>query len=148
MSLMSESHWWCVFRIEVKSWASTIWFRIWQFLSSAWKQYLPMHLLAKRFVFGGVMIWAFWKRELRPIKWHQFASQVSTLQLHFRLHIYSLWPDHLSGPTTSALLWIRGFPVSSRIYWNLQESKRPYHKEDTHFEIFCVFLRDGSSIIS
>jgi hypothetical protein len=42
-----------VFHKEVKSWASTTWFRIWLFQTPTWKLYLQMHLLAERLLFGG-----------------------------------------------------------------------------------------------
>jgi hypothetical protein len=48
-----------------------------------------MHLLDERFVFFGVMIVVFWKRESRPIRWHQ--GRRFTRQLSFCLHIYSPW---------------------------------------------------------
>jgi hypothetical protein len=50
-SMAAESHWWHLFHKKVKSWDSTTRFRIWQFQTPAWKQYLQMHLLAERFVF-------------------------------------------------------------------------------------------------
>jgi hypothetical protein len=55
MSSMSGSHWWNPFCKEVKSWDFTTRFRICQFQTPAWKQFLKMHLLAERFVF-----WAWW----------------------------------------------------------------------------------------
>ncbi len=55
LSSMSESQCWHLFHKRVKSWDSTTWFRIWQFQTRAWKRYLQMHLLAKRFVF-----WKWW----------------------------------------------------------------------------------------
>jgi hypothetical protein len=37
----------------------------------------------------GVNIGVFWKRKSRPIKWRQ--CRLSTRQLFYCLHIYSLW---------------------------------------------------------
>jgi hypothetical protein len=114
MSLMSGSRWWYLTHKKVKSWDPTTWYRIWQFQTPAdkwnlqmhllddlttsyrvWqfqtpaeKWYLQMHLLDERFNFWGVMIRVFWKRESRPIKWHQCG--LLNRQLFFCFHIYSL----------------------------------------------------------
>ncbi len=52
MSSMLESHLWNLFYKEAKSWDSTTRFRIWQFQTLALKQYLQMHLVAKRVILG------------------------------------------------------------------------------------------------
>jgi hypothetical protein len=47
---------------------------------------------------------------------------------------------------------LTGAKSNDRIDWFKSQSrsslKRPYHKEYRHLQIFCVFLRDGSSNIS
>ncbi len=47
-----------------------------------------MHLLAKFFVFWGVMIGVFWKRESRPIKWHQCRLITRQLSPAFTSIVY------------------------------------------------------------
>ncbi len=70
IELKVRKHWWYLFHKEVKSWESTTWFRIWQFQTPAWNRYLQTHLVAdERFVFWGVMIGVFWKRDPRAFKW-------------------------------------------------------------------------------
>ncbi len=71
LSSMSESHWWYLFHKEVKSWASTTWFRIWKFQTLASKLYLQMHLLVEPFVFLGLMIAVFLKE---GVKTYSMAS--------------------------------------------------------------------------
>ncbi len=61
-----------------------------------------MHLLAEGLVFLKMMIVVFWKREPRPIKWHQFC--LFTRQVVFCYHhIYSLWLYALCWATIALL---------------------------------------------
>jgi hypothetical protein len=95
MSSTSESQWWYLFHMEVKSRDSTTWFIFWwQFQIQDWNRHVEMNFLADLFLF--FFFWGdgriIWKRESIPIEWHQCRLLTrKRSQLSFCLHICSLW---------------------------------------------------------
>ncbi len=118
---MSESYWGNLFHKEVKSWDSTTWFRIWQFLTTVWKWYLQMHRLAERF-----FVFFFFEDDDQGLEWsiwHQ--CRLLTLQRFFCLCIYSLWStvSHCWTHTYEILSEIRTAPIP-QVQHNLHRTSK------------------------
>jgi hypothetical protein len=118
MNLVSGIYWWYPFRKYVKC----SFFTTFQIFKATPKCSIFKCILWSNGSFLGGEHRGFWKRESRPIEWHQCCSL--TRQLFFRLHIYSLrvMSRHY-GHAFSVILNI--FSVNSEIELSL--ASRDWH---------------------
>ncbi len=113
MSSMSESHS-IIQRSEEMSLQAG--FRIWQFKTPAWKQYLQKPLLVVRLDFWAVMVGIFWKRESRHLHVIFFFNQIIVSSLNKTLGAFTI-RTRKECPHSIILLFIFFHRIESSWRW-------------------------------